>query len=277
MDMNMQTLDIGGASIRYASSPRVEAPTLLLLSPFPQSILAYRQIWPALAQRFDLYAVDLPGFGRSSGGEAVMDIFTQATWLASIIERLGLTRPHLLGPDVGMPVALAYAQQGGDVASLLVGDGPAVYPAFMGKPIDRMMYSAFWRWAFSLSLRSFMQATFKMSYRQYKPSADELAEYTDCYRGRLGAAVRWFGKYPLDLPRLQAGLAKISAPVNIFWGSEDEVVLPHTARVLHELLPQSEVRMFEGAGHFVYQDAADAFAQMVIDWVARQDSSRHEA
>jgi len=53
---------------------------------------------------------------------------------------------HLVGPDIGMPVALHYALRGDCRAkSLVIGDGPCVSPTFNGSIIDRMVDSALWR------------------------------------------------------------------------------------------------------------------------------------
>src|SRR5262245_36392755 len=57
---------IDGLSIRFVESEprRVDA---LLLSPWPESVLAYEPVWPRLADHAHLVAIDLPGFGRSEG------------------------------------------------------------------------------------------------------------------------------------------------------------------------------------------------------------------
>ena len=55
-----------------------DAPTVLLLSPLPQSIICFDQIWPMLSDRFNLVALDLPGFGRSEGGAEVMTFEAQS-------------------------------------------------------------------------------------------------------------------------------------------------------------------------------------------------------
>ena len=66
--MPLETIELLGERIRIGRQSRAGAPTVLLICPLPQSIVAFAPIWPALAARFDLVAVDLPGFGRSSGG-----------------------------------------------------------------------------------------------------------------------------------------------------------------------------------------------------------------
>ena len=59
---------IGGVKVRLAEGGKQDGPTLLLLSPLPQSILAFDPIWTRLGEHSRLVALDLPGFGRSEGG-----------------------------------------------------------------------------------------------------------------------------------------------------------------------------------------------------------------
>jgi pimeloyl-ACP methyl ester carboxylesterase len=58
--------------IRYADSG-ADGPVILLTSPWPESLLAFRRVWPALARTARLVSLDLPGFGHSEGRA---DVFT---------------------------------------------------------------------------------------------------------------------------------------------------------------------------------------------------------
>ena len=59
-----RVVTIDGVSVRYAEGTAgpVDA---LLLSPWPESVYAFEQVWPLLAEHAHLIAVDPPGFGRS--------------------------------------------------------------------------------------------------------------------------------------------------------------------------------------------------------------------
>ena len=71
---------IDGLSIRFVESEQRSADALLL-SPWPESVLAYEPTWSRLAERTHLVAIDLPGFGRSEGRDAVMLL---APWANSL-------------------------------------------------------------------------------------------------------------------------------------------------------------------------------------------------
>jgi pimeloyl-ACP methyl ester carboxylesterase len=56
---------VSGVRVRFAESTGPSAPSILLTSPWPESVYAFAPIWPSLASVARLVAVDLPGFGRS--------------------------------------------------------------------------------------------------------------------------------------------------------------------------------------------------------------------
>jgi pimeloyl-ACP methyl ester carboxylesterase len=56
---------IDGLKIRYADTGGSHDSTLLLTSPWPESLYAFAPMWATLAERARLFAVDLPGFGAS--------------------------------------------------------------------------------------------------------------------------------------------------------------------------------------------------------------------
>jgi pimeloyl-ACP methyl ester carboxylesterase len=57
--------EAAGLAIRYAESEGGAGETVLLLSPWPESLFAWNSIWSSLAQTARLVAIDLPGFGQS--------------------------------------------------------------------------------------------------------------------------------------------------------------------------------------------------------------------
>jgi pimeloyl-ACP methyl ester carboxylesterase len=104
-----QTAPIDGLKIRYADSGTAYGPVILLTSPWPESLFAFRRIWPLLTQTGRLVAVDLPGFGHSAGRPDVLTPTAMGEFLGHVISKLGLGKPHLVAPDVGASAALFLA------------------------------------------------------------------------------------------------------------------------------------------------------------------------
>jgi pimeloyl-ACP methyl ester carboxylesterase len=104
--METRTKQIDGLTIRYADSEAGNGPNILLTSPWPESILAFRRIWPSLATEARLVAIDLPGFGHSEGRTDLFAPDAMAEFLYRLIDEYGLGSPHLVASDVGTGAVL---------------------------------------------------------------------------------------------------------------------------------------------------------------------------
>jgi hypothetical protein len=94
--------------IRYADSG-ADGPVIVLTSPWPESLFAFRRVWPALARTARLVSLDLPGFGYSEGRADVFTPSAMGEFLLRFIAERGLGTPHLVAPDVGASAALFLA------------------------------------------------------------------------------------------------------------------------------------------------------------------------
>ena len=61
--MSFEVVTLKGLRLRYSVAGNESGPAILFLSPLPQSIRCFEQIWPSLAKKFQLIGLDLPGFG----------------------------------------------------------------------------------------------------------------------------------------------------------------------------------------------------------------------
>jgi pimeloyl-ACP methyl ester carboxylesterase len=273
--MQPDFVEIEGKRLRFARGERREGSTVLLLSPLPQSILCFDQIWPDLAERFHVVALDLPGFGGSEGGHDVMTFDAQSRILDAFVRQMDLHDLHIVGPDVGMPVALHYViHREHRASSLIVGDGPCVVPTANGSIIDKAVKSAFWRAIFKIAgAGAFVEGANRLAYVNYDPSNAEVADYVASYKGRIAPVTAWFKAYPGNLATIDPYLADLDLPVQLFWGDLDKFLLLDTAQRAHERLKRSRLTVFDGCGHFSYQDRPDGFARMVIDWVETEHTT----
>ena len=97
---------IDGLNIRYADTGGSHDATLLLTSPWPESLYAFAPMWATLAERARLFAVDLPGFGASERREDLLSPRAMGGFLARLVAEVGLEPPHIVAPDVGTSAAL---------------------------------------------------------------------------------------------------------------------------------------------------------------------------
>jgi pimeloyl-ACP methyl ester carboxylesterase len=258
---------IDGVKIRYADSGGPHDPVVLLTSPWPESVYAFAPMWKTLAAHARLFAIDLPGFGRSERRDDLLSPRAMGAFLAGLIAEADLGRPHLVGPDVGTSAALfAAAAHPERIASVIVGTGGAAIPIELGEPLKS--------WVLDPDLDK---------YRRMDPRAivnvavdtiaggvpDEIrADYVESYDGdRFAESMRYVRRYPEELPELAGLLPQITTPVTIINGRRDRVVPVANAEFLDERLPNSRLEIID-AGHFVWEEAPAEYASIILDSIS---------
>lgn len=264
-------IDLDGMKIRIATDLKSDKPTVLLLSPLPQSILCYDAIWSQLSENANLVAVDLPGFGGSEGHGEHMTFAAQSAFLERFVDVMGLSDVHIIAPDVAMPVAMHYAiHRNHKAKSLMIGDGPGIFPSHDGSLIKKITKSGFWRTMVRLNgAKTFIAGATQLGYLHYRPKAAELEDYVQSYAVRIGQVTQYFKHYAVGCQNLTDHIETLSVPVQVFWGDEDGFLSAKNAAVLDKRLPDSHVHIFENCGHFCYQDKSDEFVSLVQRWIER--------
>ena len=286
MSMTFSRETIGSWNVRVAQSRAPGKPTVVLTNALPQSIRCWESHWEDLSTRYDLIAVDLPGFGLSEGSPDVMRPSAQAEFLGALFDAMSISEAFIVGPDVGVPVALWFASENPDrVLGVNVYDGPGTWPPDFSDVLRLATRSRLTRWLGTKPPleKRFMQQNYEtasdLGYQQFEPSDAAKAEYREiAYDSAKNAnALAFLGSYPEELPQLESRLPSISAPVLITWGGRDEFVLPTNAQKLHDRLPNSEVTIFEDAGHFSHEDAGDAWLQRFVRFTESVGAQRRVA
>jgi pimeloyl-ACP methyl ester carboxylesterase len=124
-----RTIEIDGVQVAYREAGPANAPTILLLHGFPTSSHMFRNLIPALSDRFHVVAPDYPGFGNSAQ-PAIKDFDYTFDNLADVMEqfteKLGLRRYSLYLMDYGAPIGFRLAERHPErVDSLIVQNGNA--------------------------------------------------------------------------------------------------------------------------------------------------------
>jgi pimeloyl-ACP methyl ester carboxylesterase len=271
--MNATTLPTGsavveGLRIRYADSG-TDGPVILLTSPWPESLLAFRRVWPALARTARLVAVDLPGFGHSEGRTDVFTPRAMGEFLFRFIAGRELGTPHLVAPDVGASAALFLAaRHPGAVRSLVVGGGAAAFPLEVAGTLADIIAAPGIEVFEAQDIRATIGATVEpVAPRAQEPDVWE--DYVSAYEnGRFAQSTRYVRSYPEQLRLLRDVLPEVRVPVRVFGATDDPLVPVSNARYLAERVPGSELTVLE-AGHFAWEEVPGEFASMVADSVTR--------
>ena len=103
------TADIDGVKLHYLTAGH--GPWLLLLHGYAETSRMWRPIMPVLAARFTVIAPDLPGIGDSAIPNDGLDMKTAAIRMHALARSLGVQKAEVVGHDIGLMVAYAYAAQ----------------------------------------------------------------------------------------------------------------------------------------------------------------------
>jgi pimeloyl-ACP methyl ester carboxylesterase len=113
-----RTAEVGGVTLHYLISGH-GAPVLLLHG-YAETSLMWKPVIPMLARRAMVIAPDLPGIGESSIPSDSLDMKTAAVRIHALVRSLGAGKVEVVGHDIGLMVAYAYAAMYPDETAKLV-------------------------------------------------------------------------------------------------------------------------------------------------------------
>jgi pimeloyl-ACP methyl ester carboxylesterase len=220
---------------------------LILVHGLSGSSRWWRRNIHALAEDYQLYLIDLPGFGRMRHASQRYALDEIARGIVLWMEAVGLTRAHFIGHSMGgyisLWIAAAYPER---VKSLIL-----VSPA--GIPHIRSLRG----YAFPLlrALRSFSLPFFFIL-------------LTDALRAGPLVIVRTAQN--LLTKDIRDALQKISAPTLLIWGEDDSLIPPVFGDILCREIRQARLIILKHAGHVSMFDRPEAFNRAVLAFLAEQ-------
>src|ERR1700688_2091543 len=101
--------DVDGLKLHYSMGGH--GPAVVLLHGFAETSRMWKPILPALGEKFTVIAPDLPGIGDSSIPANGINMKAAAISIHSLVRSLGIEKARVVGHDIGLMVAYAYAAQ----------------------------------------------------------------------------------------------------------------------------------------------------------------------
>ena len=265
MQTDFRTID--GLRIRFAESEQRDDHALLL-SPWPETLYAFEQMWDRLGRDTHLVAVDLPGFGHSEGSDSLYAPRAMGEFVTRFADEFRLEQPHIVGPDIGTSAALfAAADNPRRYRSLVVGSGGVSYPLELGGSLQG--------WVEAPDLNTLRRGDGRQvvagaihGLERYPLPEFVREDYMSAYEGeRFAESAKYVRAYPTELPVLANLLPTIETPVQIICAMWDAKVPPSNNRYLHKRLPNSRLDLIDAA-HFPWEDAPGTYADLVTTWWA---------
>jgi pimeloyl-ACP methyl ester carboxylesterase len=251
-----------------AFTRRGSGPPLVLLHGIGSARMAWAPVVGRLAERFDVLAVDLPGFGESPPLPPEVEPLPSviAGSVAEFLASQGVQAPHVAGNSLGGWVALELA---------------AICPV---RSLSLLSPAGLWQGRTPRYNRISLRATRRLAVHLTAPACG-LVRYragrvvilgqthgrpSRIPAGYARAAVLAMARCPgfdatmaATEPRCYRAGRAFDAPVTVAFGSRDRLLLPHQSRHLGELPPGTHVATLPGCGHIPMADDPGAVAALI--------------
>jgi pimeloyl-ACP methyl ester carboxylesterase len=275
---------IDGHRVFFREAGEPDAPALVLLHGFPTSSYMFRDLIPALADRYRVVAPDHLGFGLSDAPpveefDYTFDALTELT--AGLLRSLGIDRYAIYLQDYGAPIGWRLALR-----------DPAAITAIItqnGNGYDAGFVESFWKVV--RAYQSEQKADNEAAVRQFLTLdatrwqyltgvADEtLVDPESWYHdyalisrpGNDMVQLKLFRDYATNAPlyaRLHEYFRATRVPLLAVWGRGDKIFGPAGAEAFVEDLPDAEIHLLEG-GHFLLESALDEVTALIRDFLAK--------
>ena len=257
-----RTAEIGGVKLHYLTAGH--GTPLILLHGYAENSRMWRPIIPQLAERFTVIAPDLPGIGDSGIPADGLDMKTAAIRIHTLARSLKVEKARVVGHDIGLMVAYAYAAQfPTEVEKLVVmdaflpgvGDWQAIYnnpgfwhfrfngptPEALVKGRERTYFEHFWNDFAADKTRSI-------------PEADRKA-YAAAYArpGRMRAGWAYFVSFQQAAKDFaQLSQTKLTMPVLVIGG--EKALGEALAQQMKLVASDVTIVVLKDTGHWVLEE-----------------------
>lgn len=283
MTTSYRTVSIDGIEVFYREAGAADAPAVLLLHGFPTSSHMYRNLIPALADKFHLVAPDLPGFGFTEAPSRETFAYTfdrLAQVMQRFTETLGLSRFAVMVFDYGAPVGFRLALNHPERVWAIVSQNGNAYQEGLSEGFNPIQ--TYWKEPSAenrAALRGFLQAgTTKWQYTHgahdaslVAPEAYTLDQALLERPGNDEIQLDLFGDYQSNValyPAIQRYFRDHRPPLLAVWGKNDPFFLPPGAEAFRRDNPNAEVH-FVDAGHFALETRLPDIAPLIRDFLLR--------
>jgi pimeloyl-ACP methyl ester carboxylesterase len=270
-DFGIRHIDLHGHHVSYRMAG--EGPAIVLVHGLTGSSTTWREVMPALAERYTVLAPDLLGHGESAKPRGDYSLGAFASGIRDLMVALGIERATVVGHSLGGGVAMQLAYQFPQrcerlvlVASGGLGKEVSIMLRAVGLPGAELVMPVLLHPALADLLESIgntfgrrgarMGVRGREIWRSYRGLTETHGRVAFIHTVRSVIDVRGQRVSARDRLYLAGGV-----PTLIMWGDQDRIIPVEHAHVAHELMTGSELVVVPGAGHCLPFEAPEAFLE----------------
>jgi pimeloyl-ACP methyl ester carboxylesterase/putative sterol carrier protein len=286
----IRTRETAVRGVRIESTVGGEGPPVVLLHGLGASKVSFLPTLDGLADRYEVHALDLPGFGKSSKPLPTGRRYSMA-WHADAVQGYlvanGIPDAHLVGNSMGGRIALETALRHPRSVRSVVGLGPAVgfdeYRLF--GPLLRLTQAQWVGVMPSMVSRTMVEGLVRDLFYDprrvpadnYKAAANDvlLSLRDPAHRLALLACARRLGAERARGKRAYwQRLAGLATPSFWIFGTHDKLVSSRYAARVERILPAAKVEVWSEMGHVPQFESPDRTNESLSQWFSRIEAGR---
>jgi len=272
-----ETIEIHGQPVtyhRYGSGP-----PLVLIHGITSSSRTWKSVMPRLAEKYTVIAPDLLGHGKSAKPQGDYSLGAYASGVRDLLVALEIPKATIVGHSLGGGIALQYAYQFPDrVGRLVLVDSGGidkdvnivlraatlpgaelVLPIMFADPLHEA----------GLKVRGFLNKVGLHPSADVQGVSEGFSSLTEADARRaflhtVRSVIDPMGQKVSAKDRLYLAA---DIPSLIVWGERDRIIPSSHGQLAHELMPNSRLELFPGAGHFPFNDDPDRFIEVLNDFI----------
>jgi pimeloyl-ACP methyl ester carboxylesterase len=274
--------EIDGHKIFYRDAGSYENPAIVLLHGFPTSSYMFRDLIPALADRYRIIAPDYLGFGLSDAptvGEFDYTFDALADLTAALLDQIGVTRYCLYVQDYGAPIGWRLALADSSAITAIITQNGNAYEAGLirsfWEPIIAYQHEQNpetergARWNLTLEATRWQYTFGEPDQTLLNPEA-WYHDYALISRpGNDAVQLKLFIDYATNVqmyPQVHQYFRDSQVPLLAVWGRGDGGFAPAGATAFSQDLPNAQIHLLDG-GHFLLESALDDVAALIRDFL----------
>lgn len=241
-------LDIDGTSIFYKTAGKGEK--VVLLHGWGGQADSFLPVFNYLSSKFEVYALDFPGFYQSTDPDKPWDVTDYCNMLYKFFNKLGIEKANLVGHSFGGRVSILFsATYPEKVEKIVLTDSAGLIP-------KRSFKYYFNVYKFKVFKKLYITFA-KGSRKEEKLEAFYKKFGSNDYKNTSGVMRQTFVKVVNQ--DLKGYLPKIKSPSLLIWGDMDKETPISFAKIMEKEIPDAGLVVFEGAGHFAYLERINDF------------------
>jgi pimeloyl-ACP methyl ester carboxylesterase len=278
----METVD--GLKIFYREAGPKDAPTLVLLHGFPSSSHMFRNLIPALSDKYHVIAPDYPGFGYSDAPSPQQYAYTfdhLADTVDHFLNQKGITKYSIYIQDYGSPVGFRLATRHPERIQAIITQNGNAYDEGLAPFWAEFLYP-YWKDPNSTNeakVRGLLTIeSTKFQYTQgfrnpenVSPDAYTFDQASLDRPGNDKIQLALFYDYrnnPPLYPSWHEYLRKSKPPVLVVWGKNDPIFIYPGAEAFLKDVPSAEIHPLN-TGHFALEEDGALIAQYIRNFLAK--------